>query len=133
MLQHMKTDNSYTALVAGIAIAVFLLLVSGPGRSEPTEKVNQTIQYLISAVSGADLTFIRNGNSYTPKEAAEHINRKYEHFRDDIETPEEFIELCASKSLLSGKPYMVVDGEGKERRTSDWLRAELAAYRARSR
>ena len=60
------------------------------------------------------------------------MNRKYQHTRGDIETPDEFIELCATKSLLSGKPYLVVAAEGKEQRTSDWLRAELAAYQVHS-
>ena len=36
-------------------------------------------------------------------EAAEHINKKYRHFRDDIDTPEKFIELCATGSLMTGK------------------------------
>ena len=116
--------------VAGIALAIFLLLASGPGRPEPTDEVDVTIQHLIGYVSGSGLTFIRNASEYTPGEAAEHMNRKYQHFRDDIETPEEFIELCATRSLLTGKPYLVVDAQGKERRTSDILRAELAAYQA---
>lgn len=116
--------------VVGIALAVFLLLVSGPGRSESTDRVDQTIQYLIGYVSGSGLTFIRNAREYTPGEAAEHMNKKYQHFRDDIGTPEDFIELCATKSLLSGKPYLVVAGQAKELRTGDWLRTELAAYQA---
>ncbi len=118
---------------AGIALALFMLLFMGPGAAEPTEKVDTTIQYLMKAVAGSGLTFIRNGNRATPEKAAEHMNRKYEHFRDDIETAEDFIELCATKSLLTGKPYMVVDGQGRERRTSDWLRAELAEYREHNR
>ena len=51
----LKPDNISMAVTAGIALAVFLLLVSGPGRSEPTDRVDQTIQYLISYVSGSDL------------------------------------------------------------------------------
>ena len=120
------------AFVAGIALAVSLLLVSGPGRSAPTDSVDQTIQYLIGHVSGSGLTFIRNTSEYTPGQAAEHMNMKYQHFRDDIETPGDFIKLCATKSLLSGQPYLVVDGQGKALRTSDWLRAELAVYETRS-
>jgi len=132
MLEHMKPDNRNMVAAAGIALAVFLLLVSGPGRAEPTDRVEQTIQYLVNYVSGSGLTFIRNGSEYTSSEAAEHMNRKYQHFKDDIETPEKFIELSATKSLLTGKPYLVVDGQGERLRVSDWLRAELATYRARS-
>lgn len=120
------------AFVARIALAVFLLLVSGPGRGEPTGSVDQTVQHLIGYVSGSGLTFIRNTSEYAPDQAAEHMNRKYQHFRDDIETPGDFIKLCATKSLLSGQPYLVVDDQGKQLRTSDWLRAELAVYETRS-
>ena len=129
---YMKAHNKHLAFAPGIALAVLLLLVSGPGRAEPTGQVDQTIQHLIGYVSGSGLRFIRNSSEYTPAEAAEHMNRKYQHFRDAIETPEDFIELCATKSLLSGKPYLVVSGQGKELRTSDWLRTELAAYQVHS-
>jgi hypothetical protein len=124
----MKPDNRQMVFMAGMALAVFLLLVSGPGRGEPTDRVDQTIRHLIVYVSGSGLTFIRNASEYTPGEAAEHMNKKYQHFRGKIETPEDFIKLCATKSLLSGKPYLVVSGQGKELRTSDWLTTELAAY-----
>ena len=128
----MKAHNRHLAFVAGIALAFLLLLVAGPGRAEPTGQVDQTIRHLIGYVSGSGLTFIRNSSEYTPDEAAEHMNRKYQHFRDAIKTPEDFIERCATKSLLSGKPYLVVSGQGRELRTSDWLRTELAAYQAHS-
>jgi hypothetical protein len=61
------------------------------------------------------------------------MKKKYRYFREDIATAEDFIELCATKSLLSGEPYLVIDRQGNESRTSDWLRAELAAWQARSR
>lgn len=127
----MESDNKCTLFVAGLTLAMFLLLAASPGWGEPNDRVDQTIQHLISHVSGSGLTFIRNAREYTPAEAAEHMNKKYRHFRDDIETPEDFIELCASKSLLSGKPYLVVAGKGEQLRTSDWMRTELAAYQER--
>ncbi len=128
----MGPDNRYRAFVAVITMAVVFLLAAGPIRAESADKAEETIHYLISYVSGSGLTFIRNDREYTAGEAATHMNRKYQHFRDDIETPDEFIERCATKSLLSGDPYLVVDGRGIELRTSDWLRTELAAYQARS-
>lgn len=131
MLGAMESSNRNMAIAAGMTLAVVLLLVTGPGRAEPTDKLNQTIRHLISYVSGSGRTFIRNGSEYTASEAAEHMHRKYQHFRDDIETPEKFIELCATKSLLSGKPYLVIDGRGEKLKVSDWLSAELARYQAR--
>jgi len=46
--------------------------------------------------------------SYSSEAAAEHARTKYRYFRSQIETPEDFIRLCATKSLISGKPYLVV-------------------------
>ena len=129
----MKLDNKHIVFMVLVALCVCLLPVSVPTMGEPTNKVDQTIQYLIEYVSGSGLKFIRNAREYTPGEAAEHMNKKYQYFKDDIETPENFIELCATKSLLSGKPYLVVDRRGIELKTGDWLKTELRAYQERNR
>jgi hypothetical protein len=128
----MQPQNRHITVATGIALTV-LLLTSFPARSEPSSQVEQIIQHLIAYVSGSDLRFVRNATEYTPLEAAAHMEKKYRHFRDDIETADDFIELCATKSLLSGKPYQVIDRQGNESLTSDWLRTELAAWQAHNR
>jgi hypothetical protein len=127
----MKPRNRHIALVTGIACLI-LLLSAGPASSQPSYQTEQAIQHLIAYVSGSDLRFVRNASEYTPPEAAAHMQKKYRHFRDDIETADDFIELCATKSLLSGKPYLVIDRQGQERQTSDWLKAELDTWQAHS-
>jgi len=127
----MQPWNRHIALATGIAF-VMLLLAAVPAGSQPSGQDEQAIQHLIAYVSGSDLRFVRNASEYTPPEAAAHMDKKYRHFRDDIETADDFIELCATKSLLSGKPYLVIDRQGQQRLSSDWLRAELAAWQARS-
>ena len=127
----MNPHNRHITMVTGIAFAL-LLLAAGTVSSQPSGQAEQDIQHLIAYVSGSGLRFVRNTSEYTPSQAAAHMEMKYRHFHDDIETAEDFIELCATKSLLSGKPYLVIDWQGQERRTSDWLRAELAAWQARS-
>ena len=128
----MEFGKRHRASKAAIAVAAVMLLVTGQAGGESTDQVDQAIRYLIGYVSGSGLTFIRNAREYTAVEAAEHMNRKYQHFKDDIDTPDDFIELCATKSLLSGKSYLVVNRGGIELRTGDWLRTELAAYQART-
>ncbi len=128
----MKSHHRHRALTAWITLALTLLLATTPARSAPTEQAEQTIRHLIGYASASDMTFVRNASEYTPQEAAEHMLKKYRHFRDDIETAGDFIELCASKSLLSGKPYRVIDQQGNALPTSDWLRTELAAWQARN-
>ena len=94
------------------------------------ESLDQTINYLLNYVAHANATFTRNGSTHTPAEAVEHIRAKYEHFKNNIKTPEDFIRLAATKSLLSGKPYTVTPKGGKEQPLADWLRQALQAHRA---
>jgi len=116
-----------------MVLALFVLLAAGPAGGQPSVQVEQTIRHLIAYVSGSDMRFVRNAAEHTPREAAAHMEKKYLHFRDDIVTAEDFIKLCATKSLLSGKPYLVVDRQGNESRTSDWLKAELADWQTHNR
>ena len=43
-------------------------------------------------VSESGLAFVRNFKTYSSSEAADHMNDKYEHFKSDIETAEDFID-----------------------------------------
>ena len=111
-------------------LTAFLLFsatyIAGRAKAE-SESTQQAIQFLIGTVAHSNLVFIRNGKSYNCAEAAEHIREKYEYFRSRIENPQDFIRLCASKSLLSGKPYLVVTPEGTIP-TAKWLEQKLAEY-----
>jgi len=127
----MQPWNRHIPLAAGIAF-VMLLLAAGPAGSQPSGQDARAIQHLIAYVAGSDMRFMRNTREYTPAEAAAHMEKKYWHFRDDIETAGDFIELCATHSLLSGKPYLVIDRQGQQHPTGDWLRTELAAWQAHS-
>ena len=94
--------------------------------------VEKTIIHLLEFVKESNCTFIRNDEEHDSKYAAEHIRKKYDYFRDKIDIPEQFIELCATKSLMSGKPYMVrCEGDIKIP-TADWLKVELDDYRSNS-
>ena len=44
-------------------------------------------------------------------------------------TAEEFIDNVASKSSLTGKPYMIVWPDGTQATAADWLHVELKKYR----
>ena len=120
----------FRLLMLGLA---FLLAVpaANAGAQESTEALEQTIQYLIDHVERSELTFVRNTKEYSSAEAAEHMGKKYRHFKKKIHTAEDFIELAATKSLMSGKPYLVVTAHGERLRTADWLQQVLVEYRAR--
>lgn len=124
-----KRFRHQVILMLGIALALSGALAMVPGHAGEATPLDATVQHLIAHVAGSDLVFIRNAGRYTGQQASEHMLKKYRHFRDRIKTPEEFIDLCASRSLLSGKPYRVVDAQGRETMTRTWLLAELQAYR----
>ena len=106
-----------------------ILLMSSPVQARPSTPDTVTIEYLIEYVSQSDMTFVRNFGEHQPQKAAKHIRKKYEHFFDDIDSPETFIELCATKSLMTGRDYTVIDPQGNKTKTSDWLLDALKAYR----
>jgi hypothetical protein len=110
-------------------LASAILIVTFAGQTFATESLEQTVNYLIAYVAKSDATFIRNGQTHTPQEAVTHIKAKYEHFKSQIKTPEDFIRLAASKSLLTGKPYLVRTPDAKEVRLDVWLTGALKQYR----
>ncbi len=119
--------------IVTIVLAGFFILAPASSHSEQENSVDTTVQYLLDYVATSGLTFIRNSDQYTAREASRHMQKKYAHFEDKIDSPEKFIELCATKSLLSGKPYMVVNKQGEAVRTSEWLSAALDNYVAAQR
>jgi hypothetical protein len=77
-----------------------------------TEK--QKIEYLIQAVENLEGgKFYRNGEWYTPKEAADHLRLKWENAGKRIKTVKQFIDNIATASSISGKPYKVKYKDGK--------------------
>ena len=90
------------------------------------------VQHLLQFVQESDCVMTRNGSEHSGEEAVEHIQNKYDYFRDEIDTTEKFIEYSATKSTMSGKYYTVECPGGKKLRSQDWLLEELAQYRQKS-
>lgn len=84
------------------------------------------IVWLLMLVEDADATFIRNGQELTPKEFAEHLRRKRDHFAPQLTDTDQFIESLASRSMHSGQPYLVKVNDAQPVETGEWLRT-LAA------
>ena len=121
-----------TQRVALILLPVVLTVTAASTGAEPgSDSLAGAIDYLISYVKNSDCIFIRNGREHSGRDAVVHIQRKYAHFRDEIKTPEDFIRLTATKSLLTGKPYLVKTPEGVTLTSEDWLLEALQSYRAR--
>lgn len=117
--------------LGGLALLITGVSVTTSAAATPNETDRKTIEYLIEYIRASDMTFVRNFSKHASGEAASHILEKYAHFRNEIRTPEDFIELCATESLMTGRAYLVIDQQGGKQRSRDWLTDVLADYRNR--
>jgi len=107
----MKTPK---IIFCSLSILLFSCFIAHGGEPcSQREKAEKVIAYLIDQVAESHLTFIRNGIEYSSQAAADHIRYKYKYLKSQIESPEDFIRLCASNSLESGKSYLVPTAQGK--------------------
>jgi hypothetical protein len=121
----------FQARLAGVFKAfVFgaLILCAPPARAASLEA---EIGHLLDFIAASPCAFIRNDVAYDGAEAVEHIKDKYDYYRDEIHSAEDFIALAASKSALSGKPYLV-RCDATTVPAAAWLTRELSAFRRRS-
>ena len=110
-------------------VAILILLVTS-GSTSGADKIDKEVQYLLNYIAETECDFIRNGIPYKADKTISHIKKKYRYFKNKISTAEEFIELSASKSMISNKPYLI-ECVGQPKQTSkQWLLDELVRYRA---
>lgn len=105
---------------------VALVCVSSAAPPSTTES---EISHLINFIRNSKLTFIRNDEEKDSHSAADHISFKYTQFKGKIHSTEEFIEIAASKSLLTGKPYLVKLSGNTQESVSTFLIKELTKFR----
>src|SRR5688572_7028870 len=104
-------------------IAASLIAAAIPQESALSEKEN--IEALIAHVAALDAVFIRNGEEYPPAEAADHMRRKLDYAGSRIATAAQFIEHIASKSSMSGEPYLIRFKDGREVESGTYLSGVL--------
>jgi len=101
------------------------LLGAQTATSQPMTET-QKIEALIKIVDELkDATFIRNGDVHDCHAAAKHMRDKWDAQKSKIKTAEDFIEKAASKSSVSGKPYLIRFSDGREVESGTFLREQL--------
>ena len=120
LLNLMEMKNIFIILVF-----CFLALPAAAGDAQLQAEIDHLIKY----VQSSNCKFIRNGKAHTPDEAIEHILKKYGHFEDRIKTTEDFIEYCASKSILSKQPYKIGCPGQEVVDSRRWFLEELERFR----
>jgi len=103
-------------------------LAPGPAEADVPESQRAEVEHLLEYVRLSGCTFIRNGREYDGERAHRHVMRKYNYFRDEIDSTERFIELAATESTMSGRPYQIACAE-TARPSKDVLLEELGRFR----
>jgi len=109
-------------------VAVLLLSTFAFAVDKATEA---EIDHLLAYVKKTECKYIRNGTVHDGQEAAEHIKAKYDHYKDEIKTTEDFIRLSATQSLISGKKYYIECTGQEKMQSSQWLLEELKRFRSK--
>ena len=115
-------------MIARYFLLLAVLVSMTPVSADVPAAQRAEVEHLLAFVRNSECIFIRNGDEHAAADAHDHIVRKYEHFADEIDSTEGFIELAASRSTFSGKAYAVRCGETRLS-SRDWLLQELARFR----
>jgi hypothetical protein len=87
------------------------------------------INYLLDLIENSSLSFERNGQKGSGKNAAKVLRYKFNQYRNKIHTTEDFIEKVASFSSHTNKSYYVSIPEGERFLLKDLLYTELKKLR----
>ena len=109
---------------------VILALFSGAFSVSAQDSIEKKkIEFLISSLETLKgVKFIRNGSEHDGKEASEHLRMKLRIADGKVQTADDFIELCASKSFMTGKPYMIKYSDGTIIKLEQYFREKLKGY-----
>jgi hypothetical protein len=108
-----------------VFVIIFILFgLNVMAEDNQTEKIVLKLMDTVIALP-PDTEFIRNGQSHTKEEAADHLLSKYSRVKKRIKTPEDFIEHIASRSYFSGKEYLIRFSDNTTVSSGVFLRQEL--------
>jgi len=115
-------------LSAGLVILIAVVALPRPAQMSCLPTVErQRIEALIGAVERrTDVTFIRNGRSYSAAAAAQFLRGKWRDREADVCSADDFIAKVASFSSTTGDPYLVRLRDGREVPAAEFFRARLA-------
>ncbi|MBK5541458.1 DUF5329 domain-containing protein [Pseudomonas sp. TH05] len=112
------------------AVGVGAVLTVSNLQAQTTPQATQEINGLLSFVERSDCLFVRNGTEYPAPQARQHLEKKLSYLENKnmVSSAEDFINLAASKSSISGKAYEVRCPSGTQP-ASTWLQTELQRLR----
>lgn len=128
--------SALTRCVRGLLFVLLTCIVATVDAAVPLSSTARAeIEGLMSRLEASGCEFNRNGTWYTATEAASHLQRKAKYLEDRgmVESAEQFIELAASGSSVTGRPYLVKCGGGSPVKSAEWLLLQLRGMRSNGR
>lgn len=113
-------------IAAGISLIAFVT----NAQAQATPQVTQEIKGLLDFVEHSECQFVRNGSEFPGPRARVHLEKKLNYLegKNMVSSAEDFIDLAATKSSMSGRAYEVRCPEGVQP-ASTWLKKELQRQR----
>jgi hypothetical protein len=120
--------NTRSAVKFGLAPS---LLLASLALAVPSADVQTEIEYLLQHIEDSGCEFYRNGSWYNGRRARTHLSEKYQYLvaHDEIASADDFIDLAATRSSVSGMTYQIRCSGGAPVDSKLWLLDALAAYR----
>lgn len=112
-------------------LAVLMAIVASvPGAATAADARGET-ESLIASLAGSGCGFERNGSRHGAAEAQTHLRRKYAALlrRSPDATAEQFIVHAATRSSVSGEPYLVHCPGSKAMDSATWFQERLRTLR----
>ena len=111
-----------------IFLSTLFTLMTTASFAEASYKIE--INHLLNYVKNTKCLYERNGDRHSGGDAYKHISKKYKYFEDDIQSAEDFIQLSATQSTVSGRKYYIICPDKKRVESGKWLLKELHRYRS---
>lgn len=113
-------------MVTGICLLAMILGLPVSALSQAAREISGLLDF----VEHSACTFVRNGAEYPGSRARAHLEQKlnYLESKNRVKSAEDFIDLAATKSSLSGRAYEVRCPEGVQP-AGIWLHQELQRQR----
>jgi hypothetical protein len=129
------TGSLVCRLVTLAALALWSWSVPYPCMAAPNAAAQIEIDHLFGYLAQSACRFNRNGTWYSTRDARDHLKKKYDYLsrKGLVSTAESFIEQAASKSSVSGEPYLVACPGAAAQLSELWFKDELVRFRRTNR
>ncbi|ANI60958.1 hypothetical protein ACVK1X_005988 [Pseudomonas sp. PvR086] len=125
---HIVAPLTQWLTAAGIGLTAVVFNAQAQIPPQATQEINSLLDF----VEHSECRFVRNGSEYGGPQARAHLEKKLEYLeeQDRVNSAEDFIELAATQSSMSGRAYEVRCPAGIQP-ANLWLKTELQRQRQR--